>query len=114
MNINISQNSDLISYRGIRLSTDNFNRVRDVVRILRFRGVRCAGHKTYEVGTDLNSKIKVADYVRNRYMFGDNEFGVIFLPNSHESYMLAQPKFEQDLIKTVQILDKKAHINLSI
>ena len=114
MNVKRFQNSNLISYNGIKLSTDNYVRVRDFVEALKFRGACCAGHKTYEVGTDMNSKIRVADYVRSRYLFGEKEFGVIFLPNSHESYMLAQPKFEQELLKTVQILDKNAHINLCI
>lgn len=101
MNITNNKNSDLITYTGIKLSNDNFNQVRSIVTALKFKGINCAGHKTFYTGTSFNDKSSITNYIRNHYIFDKDEYGVVFLPNSHEAYILAQPKFERKLLKSV-------------
>lgn len=114
MDIQQARNSNNISYQGIRISTSDFKTVRNMVTSLRFVGAQCAGHKTYKIGNSINEKKSISNYIREHYFFMDNEYGVVFFPNSNETFLLAHPNFEQKLLKTVRKMDKKACINLVI
>ena len=75
------------SFSGIKLSTDNYEKVRDMVTKLKFMGIGCAGHKSFTTNNTVAEKAYLANYMRI---------------------------YEQKLFKNIQKVDKNAKINLII
>ena len=102
------------SFNGIKLSTDNFETVREMVMKLKFMGINCAGHKSFITKDILADKAFLANYMRTYHPPGENRFGVLFFPSCHEAYIVADKLYEQKIINNVQKIDKDARINLMI
>ena len=102
------------SFDGIKLSSSSFTNAKEVALHLKKTGFYCLGCKKLYASNDLNSKIRKFSNFRAAYTFGDREFGTVFLPWSHEVYILARPDYEQFMLPVVKNIDSKAYINLMI
>ena len=102
------------SFLGIKLSSSSYRNAKEVASHLKRTGFSCLGCKNLYVSNDLNSKIKKFSNFRAAYTFGDREFGTIFLPWSHEVYIVARPDYEQFMLPVVKNIDNNAYINLMI
>ena len=102
------------SFSGIKLSTDNYEKVRDMVTKLKFMGIGCAGHKSFTTNNTVAEKAYLANYMRKYHPPGEQRFGVLFFPFSHDAYIIADKIYEQKLFKNIQKVDKNAKINFII
>ena len=109
-----TQDINSVSFNGIRLSSYDFNSTKRIVKYMMLNGYSCAGKKIYYVNNNFTDKQKTANYIREHYKFYENEFGVLFLPWSQETYILSEPLYEQRMFEWVQEMDKDAYINISI
>ncbi len=111
--MNISQNYNL-NFTGIRLSNSSFVHARNVAMYLKRTGFDILGHKTCYVNNDFESKIHLFKDIRRMTQFQDRECGVVLLPWSAETYVVAAPAYEQFMLPVVRHIDKGAEINLLI
>lgn len=102
------------SFNGIKLSTDNYEKVRNMVTKLKFMGINCVGHKSFTTKDTLADKAFLANYMRAYHPPGENRFGVLFFPSCHEAYIISDKLYEQKIIKSIRKVDKNAKINLII
>lgn len=100
------------SFKGIKLSNNNFERAVDVVMHLNRIGFEALGHRTFVVENTMKSKQKVFSSIRNSGTFDPKEFGVVFLPWSKEAYLVANPLDEQNMFSSVKKFDRGAKLNL--
>ena len=94
------------------MSNPKFTDVRGIATGLKFRGYNILGHKTFYVNNNFDSKLRLFKFIRENNTFSVNDFGFVFLPWSHEAYIVGSKKGEQMLMSNIVKLDKKAHINL--
>ena len=111
--MNISHNNN-INFSGIKLSDSSFGHARDVAMHLKRTGFELLGHKTCYVNNDINSKRHLFMDIRRMTQFQDRECGVVLLPWSGETYIVASPAYEQFMLPVVRHIDKDARINLLI
>lgn len=109
-----TQKINKTSFNGIKLSFYDDKSTRRIVKYMRINGFDCVGKKTYYMNNKLRDKVKASNFIRERYKFYENEFGVLFLPWSRETYFLSEPKNEQIMLEWVQEMDPNACINLII
>ena len=102
------------SFQGIRLSSHDYNKTRDIAMQLEKHGYNCLGHRTFVCNNTLKDKINLAKQIREKACFFKNHFGTIFLPWSKEAYLMSSPIDEQKMFAIVKMLDKDAKINLAI
>ncbi len=103
-----------MSFRGIKLSFYDDKLTRRIVKYMRINGFGCVGKKTYYVNNNFNNKVKASNFIRDHYEFNENEFGILFLPWSKETYLLSKPANEQTMLEWVREMDSNACINLMI
>lgn|SRR5574344_564605 len=106
---NIKNNST--NFRGIRLSSNDFDKVREVVMHLKRTGFDCIGKKEIFVSNTFNEKHSIFEKLREKTPFGDLQFGAVFLPWSKEAYLIAQPRYEQLMLPVIKHVDNGAKIN---
>jgi len=102
------------SFSGIKLSKADFEHVRNVAFYLQRTGFTNLGHKTLFVSNEFQAKHKALQNMRTYTGFDNLEFGAVFLPWSHEAFIVALPEYEQFMLPVVKQIDKKAVINLMI
>ena len=102
-----------INFSGIKLPSSKFEYSREVRDMLVQRGVDVVGYKTCYIDNNFLSKQKLIQKIRKRYNFAPKECGVIFFPWSKESWLLANPKFEQELYNMLKEANIKATINIA-
>ena len=107
------QNSQ--NFNGIKLSKHRFNEASDVVDGLKVLGLHCSGYKVY-FGNYGNIKKQslVCDYIRSKYPFLKNEFGVVHFPASKDTYLITNKLSEQKMLDDVKIFDEDAVINMLV
>lgn len=103
-----------VSFQGIRLSNPKFEQVRDMALYLQRVGFYNLGHKTKYCNNTMNAKIQAVKSIRQQTNFQDREFGALFLPWSHEAYIIASPVYEQTLYRVIKQYDKGAQLNMAI
>lgn len=102
------------SFRGIRLSSNNYDKTKNIAKKLEEKGYYCLGHRTFYCNNTLNDKINLAKQIRAKAYFYKVGFGTIFLPWSKEAYLMSSLQNEQKLYPLVKELDEGASINLLI
>ena len=108
--INQSQN-----FRGIKLSKSQFRASRGIVQAVQCMGARCPGYKVYFGNyKDIAKQASICNYIREKYHFDQNEFGVVYFPVTNDTYMISNKMYEQKLLDYVKLIDKKAFINLFV
>lgn len=102
-NLNTYYNSP--KFTGIKLQNSNFENARNIMLQLKRVGFDCLGHKTRYCNNETLDKIKMAKFVRDNSLFGDKEYGVLFLPWSGEAYIMANPKDELTIYRILKQYD---------
>lgn len=102
------------TFTGIKLSSNEFEKVRDMVFLLNRTGFDNIGHQSVVCNNTLADKIKVTQEIRKYTGFLDREFGALFFPWSQEAYLIATPQYEQLMYSVVKQYDKGAKINIAI
>lgn len=102
------------NFNGIKLSSNDYYKTRDIAKSLKKYGYDCLGHKTFVCNNTMNDKVNLAKQIRNKAYFYENGFGAIFLPWSQEAYLISSPKNEQKLYSIVKEMDSGAVINLAM
>ena len=102
------------SFNGIKLSSNNYDKTRNIAKNLERLGYDCLGHKTFICNNTLQDKINLGKKIRNKAYFYQKGFGAIFLPWSQEAYIMSTPANEQMLFKHVKQFDEGATLNLAI
>lgn len=102
------------SFCGIKLSSNDYNKTRDIALTLKKYDFYCLGHKTFYCNNSFQDKANLMQNIRNKAYFYQRGFGAIFLPWSNEAYFISEPKNEQKLINAVKELDEGATLNLAI
>ena len=102
------------SFKGIKLSSNNYERTKNIAKQLEEKGYYCLGHKTFYCNNTLSDKINLAKQIRQKAYFYKVGFGAIFLPWSKEVYLMSNLQHEQKLYSLVKEIDDGASINLLI
>lgn len=102
------------NFNGIKLSSNEIQKVKFVVNKLEEQGYNCLGKRTFLCNNTANDKIKLAKQIRKMAIFFDNSFGTIFLPWSKEAYLMSNPIDEQLMYSLVKEYDSGAVLNLAI
>ena len=109
----VSYKCDNTTFKGIRLSGNNFIKVGKIINSLKFLGYNCFGYRKFYVdSSSAVGKKKLFDYVRNHNTFKEKDFGVLFLPWNKEAYFISSLENERLMIDDVRKVDKKAGLNL--
>ena len=111
MRINQINNSN---FKGIKLSSNDYYKTREIAQKLENQGYYCLGHKTIFCNNTNADKINLGQQIRNKAHFFDDRFGAIFLPWSQEAYLMSTPQNEQKIYNLVREYDEGACINLAI
>ena len=114
MKIHNNYCTNLQTFKGIKFSKYDYDEIRDIVMKLRMKGIRCSGKKEFFISNSFKDKSYLAYDIRRRHEFMDNEFRVIFLPWSGESYAISTPSIEQKILPEIQKFDTEAYLNLGI
>lgn len=101
-------------FKGIKLSSDKFQDAKFVAFELRESGYDPLGHTTVYANNNMKDKIDGIRDVRDTIELQNNEFAMVHLPWSAETYVIARPNVEQKMFPLVKKLDSGAKINLSI
>lgn len=102
------------SFNGIKLSSNDYDKIRLLAKKLESYGYSCLGHNTFICNNTANDKISLAQKIRNKAYFFSNGFGAIFLPWSKEVYFMSTPANEQKIYSIVKKFDEGAVLNLAI
>ena len=102
------------TFNGIKLSSNDFYKTRDIAMKLKEYDFYCLGHRTFYCNNILEDKINLMQNIRNKAYFYKRGFGAIFLPWSKEAYLISEPANEQKIFDIVKKFDKNAVINLAI
>ena len=107
-------NINQTSFSGIKLPKAQFEYARNIKCLLEQNGIEVAGHKTFYVSSDNQSKRILYSFIRDAYDFKPKECGVVFLPWSKETWLVANPILEQKLKNILKDAKINAKIYLSI
>ena len=110
MRISVDKN---VNFKGIRLTNPSFEFSREVAIHLMASGADVLGHKTCYVSNDFEQKHEFFNLLRAKDLFEDDECGVVLLPWSGETYVLATPLYEQMILPVVREVDPGAYIDFS-
>ena len=102
------------NFSGVKLANHNYEHAKYVNKVLTSNGVAVNGYKTFLTSNDFKSKRNIADYVREMNNFCDNECGIIFFPQSEESWVIGNKFFEQRIKKILDCYFIDSEINLGI
>lgn len=111
--MNISQKS-ITGFSGVKLINPTYEHAKYVKNVLNANGVYVAGHKTYRIENNFLSKRNIANYVRYRNNFCNDECGIIFFPWAQESWVISNKGFEQKIKKILDHCYIDSEINLGI
>lgn len=105
LNPNYNTVSRSPNFTGVKLANPDFKSARNIMLQLKRVGFDCLGHKTRYCNNETRDKIKMAKFVRGQGSFGDKEYGILFLPWSKESYILANPTDELTIYRILKQYD---------
>ena len=111
MRIDTNNNS---TFRGIKLSSNNYEKVKDMANQLNKTGFKSLGYKKIFCNNTIIDKINKFKNIRDKAKLFGKQFGAIFLPWSNEAYIISSPEYEQLMFPVIKQYDKGAILNLSI
>ncbi len=116
MNINTKFNSNhnTQNFAGVKLANPDFKSARNIMLQLQRVGFDCLGHKTRYCSNTMQEKMRMAKFVREGSPFGDKEYGILFLPWSRETYIMANPKDEVSIYRILKQYDDDVVLNFLI
>lgn len=102
------------TFHGIKLSSNNYENVRDMANLLNKTGFKNLGYKKIFCNNTISDKINKFKNIRDKANLFGKQFGAIFLPWSNEAYIISSPEYEQLMFPVIKQYDKGAILNLSI